>query len=675
MAQTAVQTRRPNQDRTRRNAHEARDTRFTSTTTSAPPPPPPNSSQPGALDGGMGTEALEQAMRGRLSGRFGDHYVDNQAEAEATRIGSRFSGASSVDELKARMGSALGADFSGVNVHTGAEAAAHDAATAEDSYTVGNDVYLGGNFDATIAAHEMVHTVQQGGIRAAVPVMSAPGGSVQTWNPFKWIAKKIKGAISSHRRAVDAYNNHTEDFKKMSAWKRFKWAVKNPLAWLRGGSKDSKKDTEERNEIKKWEDKQAEEMAGKWSADDLGDAADVDDEGKWSVPTPSKSEPQDKPKDGEENKAADKQEQKEEDDDDDEEFKDSNEFIGDVTGEGGLSAGNTPQEGLKLVQALKGSDEPEGFGGVYDKVSGGLGLINDTTSLIGNVMDASEANDKGDDLGAGTKAVDVGADALSIASDVAGLAGADALSGGLGVAANGIKTINSTASAIGNQVTKSRLRDRAQRYEKENADLKDKKLSDMNADDRYRRSRAKAMQQGKRAASIRRNEDITSAVSSGLKTAGGVAGMAGGPVGAAVSAGANILGAATDFVGGEITSAQKSKLRKNTVNEEMDLDAKIAKLMKEKKGPDGKPLSKSMAKHIVLKSMGFKSGSRKEAFNKIAQNRAKMMAMRANKGDSEEVGIMNDMFLSKGKDGKYSSDAVAEKLGYEEMEKENPFED
>ena len=124
-------------------------------------------------------------------------------------------------------------------------------------------------------------------------------------------------------------------------------------------------------------------------------------------------------------------------------------------------------------------------------------------------------------------------------------------------------------------------------------------------------------------------------------------------------------------------------MRKETVNEELGLDEKIAALRSgdpryaealEISPQDAKNLSERDAKHLILKSMGFKSGKRKEAFNRITKNRAKALTDRANADDqSEEAGIIQDMFLSKKKDGGYDTDAVAEKLGLEEMEDENPF--
>ena len=78
------------------------------------------------------------------------------------------------------MGQRLGADFSGVRFHADSGA----LRTAEDmgarAYATGRDIYFGqGGFDPAVAAHELVHTVQQGQVESSAPTVSAPAGQVQ----------------------------------------------------------------------------------------------------------------------------------------------------------------------------------------------------------------------------------------------------------------------------------------------------------------------------------------------------------------------------------------------------------------------------------------------------------------------------------------------------------------
>lgn len=53
------------------------------------------------------------------------------------------------------------------------------------------------------------------------------------------------------RQAVDERNDNYEDYKQQSRGTRFKWAVKNPLAWAFGRTEGNKKKTEQRTERRK----------------------------------------------------------------------------------------------------------------------------------------------------------------------------------------------------------------------------------------------------------------------------------------------------------------------------------------------------------------------------------------------------------------------------------------
>ena len=127
---------------------------------------------------GMGSR-LEELMQERMRQHFLDHQIP-EAEREADRLASAAQGARTPEEVKTRMGERLGADFSGVRFHTDS-GAFH---TAEDmgarAYATGRDIYFGqGGFDPAVAAHELVHTVQQGQVESSAPTVSAPAGQVQ----------------------------------------------------------------------------------------------------------------------------------------------------------------------------------------------------------------------------------------------------------------------------------------------------------------------------------------------------------------------------------------------------------------------------------------------------------------------------------------------------------------
>ncbi|MCF6404962.1 DUF4157 domain-containing protein [Chitinophaga filiformis] len=91
---------------------------------------------------------------------------------------SKGSGSPLPAETRQAMESSMGADFSGVRVHTGKEAASLSNDLEAQAFTHGNDIYFNeGKFDTTsstgrhLLAHELTHTVQQG---AAVQKKAMP---------------------------------------------------------------------------------------------------------------------------------------------------------------------------------------------------------------------------------------------------------------------------------------------------------------------------------------------------------------------------------------------------------------------------------------------------------------------------------------------------------------------
>ena len=90
-----------------------------------------------------------------------------QATVDRARAGG---GAPLSPETRADMEGRLGRDFGGVRVHSGGAAAAAAQAVGAKAFTVGNDVFFGaGRYGPQtdggrrLLAHELVHTVQQGG--------------------------------------------------------------------------------------------------------------------------------------------------------------------------------------------------------------------------------------------------------------------------------------------------------------------------------------------------------------------------------------------------------------------------------------------------------------------------------------------------------------------------------
>ena len=127
---------------------------------------------------GMGSR-LEELMQERMRQHFLDHQIP-EAEREADRLASAAQGARTPEEVKTRMGERLGADFSGVRFHTDSGAFRTSEDMGARAYATGRDIYFGqGGFDPAVAAHELVHTVQQGQVESSAPTVSAPAGQVQ----------------------------------------------------------------------------------------------------------------------------------------------------------------------------------------------------------------------------------------------------------------------------------------------------------------------------------------------------------------------------------------------------------------------------------------------------------------------------------------------------------------
>ena len=88
----------------------------------------------------------------------------------AVAAASSSSGSSLPATLQRKFESSLGADLSGVRVHTGDSSAAANDAVGAKAYTTGNDIHFGaGHYDPSskagehLLAHEVAHTVQQSG--------------------------------------------------------------------------------------------------------------------------------------------------------------------------------------------------------------------------------------------------------------------------------------------------------------------------------------------------------------------------------------------------------------------------------------------------------------------------------------------------------------------------------
>lgn len=128
---------------------------------------------------------LENIMKSRLTAL---HHQIQPAENEADRLSAGIT-SGTPEQVKQSMGERLGADFSSVRFHTGKSVCQKADNMGARAWTQGNDVYFGENgFHPAVAAHELVHTAQQGAVGSMAVHALAPMGEVQMWpNPFRWI--------------------------------------------------------------------------------------------------------------------------------------------------------------------------------------------------------------------------------------------------------------------------------------------------------------------------------------------------------------------------------------------------------------------------------------------------------------------------------------------------------
>ncbi len=104
----------------------------------------------------------------------------SSAEAEADRLSAGIRG-TSPDSVRREMGDRLHTDLSGIRFHSDRSSESRAAQMGARAWTSGRDVYFGkGGFEPRVAAHELVHTVQQSAVRGPVTQSVTPG-TVQMW--------------------------------------------------------------------------------------------------------------------------------------------------------------------------------------------------------------------------------------------------------------------------------------------------------------------------------------------------------------------------------------------------------------------------------------------------------------------------------------------------------------
>ncbi|NJM14548.1 MAG: DUF4157 domain-containing protein [Bacteroidales bacterium] len=122
---------------------------------------------------------------------------------ESRLASSRGKGSPLPKETQSEMGSAIGADFSNVRVHTGSDSVQLNKELGAQAFTHGTDVYFGaGKYNTGskegkhLLAHELTHTVQQGGAGRAGVTQT----KIQRWPAWadsaaSWVGDQASGLV------------------------------------------------------------------------------------------------------------------------------------------------------------------------------------------------------------------------------------------------------------------------------------------------------------------------------------------------------------------------------------------------------------------------------------------------------------------------------------------------
>ncbi|MEO5644870.1 MAG: DUF4157 domain-containing protein [Bacteroidia bacterium] len=113
----------------------------------------------------MSGESAQIHGTGGTINRKGEGSFETTPEFNSKLESSKGSGQSLDDSTKSEMESGMGADFSGVKIHTNSEANEMNESVNAKAFTHGQDIYFGKNEspeNKELLAHELVHTVQQG---------------------------------------------------------------------------------------------------------------------------------------------------------------------------------------------------------------------------------------------------------------------------------------------------------------------------------------------------------------------------------------------------------------------------------------------------------------------------------------------------------------------------------
>jgi hypothetical protein len=130
-----------------------------------------------------GSPAADDYRRSGASGGGGGAVGKRTLTQGLVQRAAGSSGTPLPDGVQAKFEGSLGADLSGVRVHTGGESADAAKSIGAQAYAHGNDIHFAAGkyqpddpYGMHLLAHEVAHTVQQGGATTAGPQLRPAGG-------------------------------------------------------------------------------------------------------------------------------------------------------------------------------------------------------------------------------------------------------------------------------------------------------------------------------------------------------------------------------------------------------------------------------------------------------------------------------------------------------------------
>lgn len=449
------------------------------------------------------------------------------------------------------------------------------------------------------------------------------------WNGIKKMGTKLLDTFDyadKHHSAVDQLNNFRKDYENMNFGARAKWSWTHPIArifaWAETGG------TERRNlEAQLMAEAEGQNL-NPIANDDLksfnvdeafGEADHENVSSSVSAGTINREGIADK--------------------------------AGKLLAIGGAGTGAFGNNGLSAIEkniSLTNKDFAlSGVASSLNAVTSGIGAVNSGTQAYKEFKNGNYANGAGNTMSAITNTSDAVGQTMRVLANATHktdkikhldsklIPGLDVASGALGV----IKGMTGVASA------------------KSTENAMEKRLSDgMDSSSAI----YKAAGMAKEKAGINKVQGEYDMLSGALKATGGALKLSG--LCSLAGTAASGLGTAVNVYGGFITDQMKRDMKTALVDKETGLNARI------KEYAEAHNCDPSIAKHVILRSMGYQSGKRKEVFNNIVMNRASSMKKQADSGDEEAKSFMKDLGLSakKNSDGTgetYSLQGIVEKLG------------